>query len=97
MSDDTDPRQHDAPGDAPEVTEIEVRGMLVGIFQENCWVIGNRRTGEAICIDPGEEPDEILHMADEMGVTIKLIANTHPQQDHNQGVRGLHAKTGARV
>ena len=96
MSDDPDPRQHDAPGDAPEVTEIEVRGMLVGIFQENCWVIGNRRTREAICIDPGEEPDEILHMSDEMGVTIKLIANSHAHLDHILGVRGIQAKTGAR-
>ena len=96
MSDDPDPRQHDAPGDAPEVTEIEVRGMLVGIFQENCWVIGNRRTREAICIDPGEEPEDILHMADEMGVTIKLIANSHAHLDHILGVRGIQAKTGAR-
>jgi len=24
------------------------------------WVIGNRRTGEAICVDPGDEPVEGL-------------------------------------
>ena len=92
----TDPRQH-APADAdPQVTEIEVRGMLVGVFQENCWVIGNRRTREAICIDPGEQADDILHMADEMGVTIKLIANSHAHLDHILGVRGIQAKTGAK-
>ena len=92
-----EPRQHDAPGDdGPHVTELEVRGMLVGVFQENCWVIGNHRTGEAICIDPGEQADDILHMADEMGVTIRLIANSHAHLDHILGVRGIQAKTGAK-
>ena len=28
--------------------ELMVRGIVVGVFQENCWVIGNRRTGEAL-------------------------------------------------
>ena len=35
-------------------------------------------------------------MSDEMGVTIKLIANSHAHLDHILGVRGIQAKTGAR-
>jgi glyoxylase-like metal-dependent hydrolase (beta-lactamase superfamily II) len=76
--------------------ELMVRGIVVGVFQENCWVIGNRRTGEAICIDPGDQPEEILALARDMGVTIKLIANSHAHIDHVLGVRGLHAATGAK-
>ena len=30
-----------------------VRGIVVGVFQENCWIVGSRGSGEAICIDPG--------------------------------------------
>ncbi len=82
--------------DEPHVNEIEVRGLLVGVFQENCWVIGNKRTREAICIDPGGQADDILHMADEMGVTIKLIANSHAHLDHILGVPGIQARTGAK-
>jgi len=59
----------------PQVTELIVRGIVVGVFQENCWVIGNRRTGEGICIDPGDQPEEILAMARDMGVVIRAIAN----------------------
>ena len=81
--------------DQPSVNEIEVRGLIVGAFQENCWVIGNRRTGEAICIDPGEQADDILHMASEMGVTIKLIANSHAHLDHVLGVRGVQSDDNA--
>lgn len=73
-----------------------VRGIVVGVFQENCWVVGNRRTGEAICIDPGDQPDEILALARDMGVTIKLIANSHAHIDHVLGVAGVHNATGAK-
>ena len=76
--------------------ELILRGMVVGVFQENCWVIGNRRTGEAICIDPGDQPDEILALARDMGVTIKLIANSHAHVDHVLGVYGIHSATGAK-
>jgi len=80
-----------------EVTnELMVRGIVVGVFQENCWVVGNRRSGEAICIDPGDDPAEILALARDMGVTIKLIANSHAHLDHIMGVHGVHSATGAK-
>jgi glyoxylase-like metal-dependent hydrolase (beta-lactamase superfamily II) len=80
----------------PPVQEVMLRGIVVGAFQENCWVIGNRRTGEAICVDPGDEPGEILAMAREMGVQIKYIANSHGHIDHVLGVAGIREATGAR-
>ena len=76
--------------------EIMVRGIVVGVFQENCWVIGNRRTREAICIDPGDQPSEVLALAKDMGVEIKYIANSHAHIDHVMGVHGVHAATGAK-
>ena len=80
----------------PQVSELIVRGIVVGVFAENCWVIGNRRTGEAIAIDPGDQPEEVLAMARDMGVTIKAIANSHAHVDHILGVRGVQAATGAK-
>ena len=77
------------------INEFIVRGIVVGVFQENCWVIGNRNTREAICIDPGDEPDEILALSRDMGVTIKRIANSHAHLDHVLGVRGVQNETGA--
>jgi glyoxylase-like metal-dependent hydrolase (beta-lactamase superfamily II) len=79
----------------PQVNELIVHGIVVGVFAENCWVIGNRRTGEAICIDPGDNPGEILAMARDMGVRIKAIANSHGHLDHVMGVRGVKEATGA--
>ncbi|HWO94339.1 MAG TPA: MBL fold metallo-hydrolase [Dehalococcoidia bacterium] len=78
------------------VNELMVRGIVVGVFAENCWIIGNRRTGEGICIDPGDQPDEVLALAREMGVSVKYIANSHAHIDHVLGVDGVQAATGAR-
>ena len=80
----------------PEVTEIIVRGIVVGQFTENCWVIGNRRTGEGICVDPGDQPDEVLAMARDMGLRIKYIANSHAHIDHILGVGAVRDATGAK-
>jgi glyoxylase-like metal-dependent hydrolase (beta-lactamase superfamily II) len=73
-----------------------VRGIVVGVFAENCWVIGSRRSREGIVIDPGDQPDEILALAKDMGLTIKLIANSHAHLDHILGARGVKEGTGAR-
>ena len=80
----------------PQVTELIVKGIVVGVFQENCWVVGNRRTGEAICIDPGDQASEILAMARDMGVNIKAIANSHAHIDHILGVAEVQRQTGAK-
>jgi len=80
----------------PSVNETIIRGIVVGAFQENCWVIGNRRTGEAVCVDPGDQPEEILAMAKDMGVAIKYIANSHAHIDHVLGVGAVREATGAK-
>jgi hydroxyacylglutathione hydrolase len=76
--------------------ELMVRGIVVGVFQENCWVIGSRRTREGIVIDPGDEPEKILELARDMGLNVKLIVNSHAHVDHIMGVRGVQEQTGAR-
>lgn len=72
-----------------------VRGIVVGVFAENCWVIGSRRTREGIVIDPGDQPEEILALARDMGLNVKVIANSHAHLDHILGVRGVQEATGA--
>ena len=81
----------------PQVSELMVRGIVVGVFAENCWIIGSRRTSEAIVIDPGDQPDEILALAKDMGLNIKLIANSHGHLDHVLGIRGVQEATGAKL
>ena len=75
--------------------ELEVRGVVVGLFQENCWVVGSRRRGEACVIDPGDEPEEILALARDMGVKITRVLASHAHLDHIMAARAIVEATGA--
>ena len=78
----------------PDVNELMLRHIVVGVFQENCYIVGSRHTREAICIDPGDQPAEILALARDMGVEIKRIANSHAHVDHILGVGDVKTRTG---
>src|SRR3972149_3923871 len=80
----------------PQVSELMVRGIVGGVFAENCWIIGSRRTREGIVIDPGDQAGEILKLAKDMGLNIKVIANSHAHADHIRGARGVQEATGAK-
>ncbi len=69
--------------------------MVVGLFQENCWVVGSRRRGEAVVIDPGDEPEEILALARDMGVKITRVLASHAHLDHIMAAREIVEATGA--
>ncbi len=79
----------------PPVSELMVKGIVVGVFAENCWIIGSRRTREGIVIDPGDQSEDILNLAKDMGLNVKLIANSHSHVDHILGVRDVQSATGA--
>lgn len=54
----------------------------VGWLQCNCTILGDEETREAIVIDPGDEPDEILARLAKHGLTAKQIVCTHTHIDH---------------
>jgi hydroxyacylglutathione hydrolase len=78
-----------------DAVELEVRGVVVGLFRENCWIIGSRQRGEACVVDPGDEPDEILKLARDMGVSITRIVASHAHLDHIMAARAIVEATGA--
>ena len=78
-----------------DATELMVRGVVVGLFEENCYIIGSKQTGEAICVDPGDDLDEIRALAKDMGVRVTKIACSHAHLDHIMAVRALKEETGA--
>jgi hydroxyacylglutathione hydrolase len=78
-----------------DAVELEVRGVVVGLFQENCWIVGSRQRGEACVIDPGDEPAEILALARDMGLRITRVLASHAHLDHIMAARAIVEATGA--
>jgi glyoxylase-like metal-dependent hydrolase (beta-lactamase superfamily II) len=54
----------------------------VGWLHCNCTILGDEQTREAIIIDPGDDPQEILARLANHGLTAKQIVCTHTHIDH---------------
>jgi hydroxyacylglutathione hydrolase len=79
------------------VSELEVVALANGQFAENCYLVADRRTREAIIIDPGEEPAMFLAELDTRAWTLRAIWLTHAHVDHVIGVGAVRRATGAPI
>lgn len=68
-----------------------------GQMAENCYLIADRSTGEAVIIDPGEESAMFLAELDTRGWSLKGIWLTHAHVDHIMGVGAVRRATGAPI
>lgn len=60
------------------------------------YLIGCEHSGEAIALDP-LGADDVMALARDNGLTIRLILNTHEHHDHIDGNPVVQAATGAEV
>lgn len=79
------------------MSDLEVVSLPNGQFAENCYLIADRRTREAVIIDPGEEPAMFLAELDTRAWSLGAIWLTHAHIDHIIGVGPVHAATGAPI
>jgi hydroxyacylglutathione hydrolase len=76
---------------------LDVRMITVGAIAENCFVLRREGSGKGLVIDPGDEPDRILSVVDEVGVKVEAILITHCHFDHIGAVAPVAKMTGATV
>jgi glyoxylase-like metal-dependent hydrolase (beta-lactamase superfamily II) len=69
----------------------------VGPLQCNCTILGDRESGEAVVIDPGDEPQRILGALRDLGLTPVALLHTHAHFDHIGGSRAVKEATGAAI
>jgi glyoxylase-like metal-dependent hydrolase (beta-lactamase superfamily II) len=72
-----------------------VHTFVTGPLETNTYLVGDRDTGEAIVIDPGGDPGEIIAFLARERLRCRQIVNTHGHFDHISGNRALMAATGA--
>ncbi|HSM60676.1 MAG TPA: rhodanese-like domain-containing protein [Longimicrobiales bacterium] len=59
------------------------------------YMIGCQATGEAIVVDPNRDADQYMAAAEEEGMTIRFVTETHIHADYLSGTRELARRTGA--
>ena len=63
---------------------------------QNAYLIGCQRTGEAIIVDPERDVDRYLRTAEENGLRLTAVAETHIHADYLGGAHELIERHGAR-
>jgi len=61
---------------------LKLETIVNGPFQENCYLVWDEQTKEAIFVDPGDEAERLIRTARFLGVDVKAVYNTHGHIDH---------------
>lgn len=73
---------------------MKVKTLSVGELGTNCYIITDQ-TGNAVVIDPADEPERIVAQLD--GYSVGVILLTHGHFDHTGAVNELKKRYGAQV
>jgi hydroxyacylglutathione hydrolase len=79
------------------VSNLEVVALPNGQFAENCYLLGDTSTREAVIIDPGEDSARFLAELNAKGWSLQSIWLTHAHVDHIIGVGAVQRATGAPI
>jgi hydroxyacylglutathione hydrolase len=75
------------------VARLAIRKIHVGTKDTNCYVVACADTGEAVVIDPGDDPAKIVAQLDKLSV--KWIVFTHAHPGHTGAKEAVKAATQA--
>lgn len=74
---------------------FEIRVLTLGLAVTNCYIVSDNETGEAVMIDPVDQPDLLLKTLNDNNLSLKLILATHGHFDHVLASAAVKAATGA--
>jgi hydroxyacylglutathione hydrolase len=69
----------------------------VGRMAVFAYLLGSDSGGEGLVIDPADDIDKILAIAEQQKITIRYILNTHAHVDHIMGNEEMKKKTQAKI
>lgn len=75
---------------------LAVDVVEVGRLLSNSYLVYNRKTGEAVIIDAGDEAGKILRLIQRHGARVKAVYATHCHFDHVLAVREIKEATGCK-
>lgn len=79
------------------MSQLDLRIIPVTPFSQNCSLLFDTESKEAILVDPGGEANKILGEIEKLDLTLKEVWLTHGHLDHAGGADEIREKTGVPV
>ena len=76
---------------------MEIKRLIVGMVQTNCYIAVHPETKEAVIVDPGDEAARIEDALAQTGAKAKAILLTHGHFDHVTAMEELRRDLGVSV
>ena len=73
---------------------MKISSLTVGPFQENTYLLVDETTGDAVMIDPGDQPADLVAMIESSGARLRAIWLTHAHLDHIGAISALRRRYG---
>jgi glyoxylase-like metal-dependent hydrolase (beta-lactamase superfamily II) len=83
--------------DARPDTRLQIRIIPVTPLQQNCSLIWDTQTKEAVLVDPGGDVDTLMGALEHFGLTLKEMWLTHGHLDHAGAAADIRERTGVPV
>jgi glyoxylase-like metal-dependent hydrolase (beta-lactamase superfamily II) len=61
---------------------VEITEIVTGAFVENAYLVHDTATGDAVIVDPGDNPGRIVRTVEQAGAKPKAVLLTHAHIDH---------------
>lgn len=74
-----------------------IKTFPVGPFQCNCTILGDRQSGKALIVDPGDEASKIIEMVKQEGFDVTHLVHTHAHIDHVGATKDVHESCGGTI
>lgn len=71
--------------------------LSLGDMDNNCYILGDENTKQALIIDAPDEAGTILDVIEEWGFDLKYVLLTHSHYDHIRALDDICTATGAKV
>ena len=76
---------------------LDIVQLPLGAYQTNCYLVAREGASDAVVVDPGDAPDDVLAALAERGWTAAAVLVTHGHFDHLGAVHGVAEAAGIEV
>lgn len=74
-----------------------LEGLVTGMFQGNCYIVGSETARKAMIVDPGDDGERIMAAIKRLGLEAEVLVCTHSHIDHIAALAQVQEETGAQV